>query len=378
MNGPARFLLLAVLGSLIILSGVVFFTVREDQQALVLQFGAPVGEAINKPGDDEAGLKVKLPWQNVLKFDRKNLEFDLSQPLEIIVRNEERLLVDAFVRYQIIDPLTYFQTLGAGGANEDLMRRNLNSRLTQILSEAMREQLGSRTIRQIIDEQRPEIMRLIARDVTSEAQKLGVRTIDVRIRQADFPEANAARVHERMRTDYNQQAELIRAQGRERAQEIRAEANKEVIRIQAEANETSQIIRGRADAIRNCIFANAYQGVAADIENVIPATPEPMVPEAEGELNVEDMETTSPQPDAASDFITVGSPEFEEKLAEMIGVTCQITGDPNQGDPRRREFFSFYRSLTAYEQALGKDDGTTIILSPDSEFFQYFNTQSGN
>ena len=162
MNGPTRVLALIIAGSLLILAGFVFFTVREDKQALVLQFGAPVGGSINEPGADEAGLKVKLPWQNVVYFDRKNLEFDLTRPLEIIVRNEERLLVDAFVRYQISDPLLYYQTLGAGGGSPELMRSNLNSRLTQILSEAMRERLGSRSIRQIIDEQRAEIMRLIA------------------------------------------------------------------------------------------------------------------------------------------------------------------------------------------------------------------------
>ncbi|MEM9232971.1 MAG: protease modulator HflC, partial [Pseudomonadota bacterium] len=304
MSGPTRILALIVLGTVLILAGFLFFTVNERQQALVLQFGAPVGGAINEPGTDESGLKMKLPWQNVVYFDRRNLEFD-SRPAEIIVANQERLLVDAFVRYQIVDPLLYYQSLGAGGASPDIMRQGLDVRLTQILEDAMRERLGSRTIRQIIDEQRAEIMRLIGQDVTAEARKLGIRTIDVRIRQADFPQENAQRVNERMSSDYNQQAALTRAEGEERAREIRAEAEKEVVRIRASAEERSQIIRGRADAIRNCIFANAYQGVAADIRTVdLPEAPvEPLV-SVEGE----------PQPEPAP-------VNMEEELAQMLGIS---------------------------------------------------------
>ena len=222
-------------------------------------------------------------------------------------------------------------------------------------------ELGVLERRDVIDQQRAEIMREVTTDVTEEARKLGIRTIDVRIRQADFPAANAENVNRRIISDYQQQAELIRAQGQERAQEIRAEANKEVVRVKAEAEERAQIIRGRADAVRNCIFANAYEGISADIETVEPpAEPEPA--ETDGEI--------APAEQAPVDF--------ETQLAEMLGVSCVITGSANQGDPQRREFFAFYRSLLAYEESLGnEEDGTTIILSPDSEFFQYFNTRAG-
>ena len=144
MNTQARILILAALGSLLILAGFVLFTVDEREQALVLQFGATVGGAINEPGTDEAGLKAKLPWQNVVYFDRRNLEFD-GRATEIIVANQERLLVDAFVRYRIVDPLLYFQSLGVGGASPDVMRRQLDNRLNQILEEAMRDRLSTRT-----------------------------------------------------------------------------------------------------------------------------------------------------------------------------------------------------------------------------------------
>lgn len=277
-----------------------FLMVREDQQALVLQFGDPV----ETYSAEDAGLHIKFPFlQNAIFFDARNLNFD-ADPVEVIVANEERLLVDAFVRYRISDPLVYFQTLSRGSADPENMRRRFNDRLDAVLGEAMREVLGEVTIRAIITEQRNALMSDIQENVASEALKLGVTIIDVRIRQADFPEENAANVYRRMSSDYNQQAQRIRADGERRAREIRAQADKDAIEILAKANEEAQRIRGAADAERNGTFAEAY------------------------------------------------------------------SKDP--------EFFAFYRSLTAYEEAL-RDGETTIILSPNSEFFRYFNdTQGGN
>lgn len=286
-----------VIGLLIISTAL--FTVREDQQAIVLQFGDPIKEVPS----ERAGLHFKTPLlQQVLYFDAKNLNYD-AQPVEVIVANEERLLVDAFVRYRIAEPLIYFQSLsGSSGGDPDTMRRNFDRRIGAVLNEAIRQVLGEVQIRDIITERRSELMAAIQAAVAEEARKLGVAIIDVRIRQADFPEANAANVYARMSSDYNQQAERIRADGERRAREIRASADKRVIEISSEAEQQAQTIRGEADAQRNAIFAAAYEQ-----------------------------------------------------------------------DP---EFFAFYRSLTAYETAL-RDGETTIILSPDSEFFRYFGDQDG-
>lgn len=281
----------------IVAIGSIFFTVREDQRAIVLQFGDPVKTI------DEAGLQMKLPIaQDVVYLDARNLEFDLDRPIEIIVANEERLQVDAFVRYVITDPLQYFQRFSQGSRDFRTMQQSFDNRLTNILGEAMREVLGSKRITQIIDIERVETMRTIQQLVEAEARNLGVEIVDVRIRQADLPEANAARVYDRMISDYNKEASRIRAEGDERAQEIRAQADKEVVTIRAEAEETAQKTRGQADGERNAIFAEAY------------------------------------------------------------------TRDP--------EFFAFYRSLTAYEASL-RDGDTTMILSPDDEFFRYFRNVDG-
>jgi membrane protease subunit HflC len=282
----------------IIISASAFFTVEEDEQVIVLQFGNPV-KTIRS---DDAGLHLKTPFiQNVVRFDAKNLNYN-ADPVEVIVANEERLLVDAFVRYEIADPLLYFQRLSGVSTNEADIRARFNNRIGAVLGEAVRQVLGEVRIRDIITERRGELMSAIQTAVSDEARKLGVRIIDVRIRQADFPEENAENVYQRMISDYNQQAERIRAEGDRRAREITASAEKEVVQITAAAREESQRIRGVADGERNAIYNQAY------------------------------------------------------------------TRDP--------EFFAFYRSLTAYEQAL-QDGQTTIILSPDSEFYRYFNDRGG-
>lgn len=290
-----------VVGAIVVIGFVAqlaLFTVREDQQAIVLQFGEPVRTL---PAGN-AGLHFKTPFiQNVIDFDAKNLNFD-ADPVEVIVANEERLLVDAFVRYEIDDPLEYYSALGRGSAEPVAMRNRFNERIGAVLNEAIREVLGEVTISDIITEQRSLLMTSIQSNVAQEAESLGVSIIDVRIRQADFPEANAANVYNRMTSEYSEQAQRIRAEGDREAQEIRAAAQKEAVSIRATAREEAQKIRGLADAERNAIFAEAYNS-----------------------------------------------------------------------DP---EFFAFYRSLTAYETSL-RDGQTTIILSPDSEFFRYFNDQAG-
>lgn len=293
---------LALLGGVIavalVIASMAFFAVREDQQALVLQFGEPVRTL---PAS-EAGLHVKLPVvQNVIYFDAKNLRFD-ADPVEVIVANEERLLVDAFVRYRIRNPLQYYAALGRGQNDPFAIRARFDERLGAVLNDAVRQVLGEVAISDIITTQRSELMSSIQTNVSSEAQKLGVSIVDVRIRQADFPPENAQRVYNRMKSEYNEQAKEVRAEGEREAREIRAAADKQFVQILAEANEESQRIRGAADGERNAIFAEAYN--------------------------------------------------------------------------RDPEFFAFYRSLTAYEQSL-RDGSTTIILSPDSEFFRYFNDTRG-
>ncbi|MEE4211695.1 MAG: SPFH domain-containing protein, partial [Parvularcula sp.] len=170
--------LAVLLAAVVIIASTALFTVREDQQAIVLQFGDPVKTV---PAS-EAGLHFKTPFiQNVVYFEARNLNFD-ADPVEIIVVNEERLLVDAFVRYRIADPLVYFQRLSGQSPDPGRMRGVFDERLDAVLGEAVRGVLGEVQIKDIITERRAELVARIQSSVSEEARKLGVEIIDVRIR----------------------------------------------------------------------------------------------------------------------------------------------------------------------------------------------------
>lgn len=298
MGNTTKIVAIVGIGFVLIMLKLSLYTVQETHQAIVLRFGEPVGfEGI-------AGLKMKLPVEQVVFLEKRNLEYDLQNPVEIITAAEKRLVVDAFIRYKIKDPLLYYQRLSGGSGDERIMRSNVNRRLRDVLGESMREALGEATVKQITTTNRTQLMRQIQDATASEARAFGVEIIDVKIRRADFLDTNALNVYERMKSDYQQQAQKIRAEGKEEAQKIRAEAEKQVVTILAQAEEESQKVRGGADKERNATFAAAY------------------------------------------------------------------SKDP--------EFFAFYRSLTAYETALSNGKGkTTMLMSPDSEFFRYFNDVNG-
>ena len=287
----------------IFLAGIAFilaltctFTVKQWEQALVLRFGEAqrVENAWGEPAN--AGLKFKLPmpFETVTVLDRRNLEVDL-EPVELLAADQERLVVDAFVRYRIRDAVKFYEAL----QNELGAQQKLQS----IMDSTLRDVLGRVETPEIIAGRRAELMSEI-QDVSNRmanTQQLGVEIIDVRIKRADLPQENSQRVFQRMVTQRAQEASRIRAEGEERAREIRATADKDATIIRAEAQEKAEIIRGEGDKERNRIYAEAYE--------------------------------------------------------------------------RDPEFFAFYRSMEAYKKGLGQ--GTTYVLSPDSDFLGYLDDQAG-
>ena len=259
------------------------FTVHQTRQAIVLQFGDP------KRVITESGLHVKLPFiQNVIFVDKRILALSASSE-EVIAADQKRLVVDAFARYRITDPLQFYITVGTVQGGE--------LRLQTLLNSGLRSVLGRENFVDVVRDKRAVLMTRIRDLVNIQAQELGIEIVDVRIRRADLPEANSQAIFQRMQTERQQEAAEIRAIGQEDAREIRARADKNVTVIQAEANRDSEIIRGRGDGCRNRVFAAAF------------------------------------------------------------GL-----------DP---QFFAFYRSMQSYERAL-QAGGTSLVLSPDSEFFLFF------
>ena len=259
------------------------FIVKEINQAIVLQFGDPK-RIIEKPG-----LNFKIPFiQNVVFLDKRILNLD-TPPEEVIASDQKRLIVDAFARFQIVDPLKFYISVG----NERVAR----SRLSTIINSRIRNVLGRQRLQTLLSEDRTKQMSLIQDGVNVEAENFGINIVDVRIKRADLPPANSEAIFRRMQTEREREAKEFRAKGAEMAITITSTADKEVTVILAEAEKKSEIMKGEGDGQRNKIFAGAF-----------------------GQ------------------------------------------------DP---DFFAFYRSMQAYEKALIGGE-TSLILSPDSEFFKFF------
>jgi membrane protease subunit HflC len=220
------------------------FTVYQTQQALVIRLGEP------RPPVPEPGLHVKAPFiDSVVYIDKRILDLE-APPQEVIASDQKRLVVDAFARYRIKDPLRFYQTLGSiNGAN---------SQLSILLNSALRRVLGEVTFTHVVRDQRADLMARIRELVDHEAAAFGIEVVDVRIRRADLPEQNSQAVYQRMQTERQREAAEFRAQGAQRAQEIRSRADREVTVLVAEATSKSEQTRGEGDATRNQIFADAF------------------------------------------------------------------------------------------------------------------------
>ncbi|WP_026873532.1 protease modulator HflC [Inquilinus limosus] len=283
---------LAALGAAVVVAGLVLadslYTVNQNEQALVLQFGEVVKV------EDEPGLKLKLPIiQNVQFYEKRVL--DVDPPVEqVILSDQRRLDVDSYARYRIVDPLLFFQSV----RNEQIA----GTRISSFVNNALRNVLGNYTQLDVLSEQRGPIMRSIRDQVESNAKPLGIEIVDVRIVRADVPEGTVQSVYDRMRSEREREAAQYRAQGEEYSLQIRSRADRDRTVLLAEAERKAQELRGQGDADAIRIQAEAYGA-----------------------------------------------------------------------DP---QFFSFYRSLQAYQNTLGTT-GTTLVLSPKGDFFKYFNDVTG-
>ena len=232
----------------IVVAGVILFQslfiVKEINQAIVLQFGDP------KKIISEAGLNFKLPFiQNVVFLDKRVLNLD-NPPEEVIASDQKRLIIDAITRFQIVDPLKFYISVG----NERVAR----SRLSTIINSRIRGVLGTQDLATLLSTERTKQMTIIRNDVNEEAKGFGIKIIDVRIKRADLPPANSDAIYKRMQTERQREAKEFRAQGAEIAAKITSTADKDVTVLLANAKKQSEIMKGEGDGQRNKIFADAF------------------------------------------------------------------------------------------------------------------------
>jgi len=237
-------IILPIIGVLALTAFFSIFIVKEVNQAIVLQFGDPK-RILLKPG-----LNFKLPFiQNVVFLDKRILNLD-APPEEVIASDQKRLIVDAFARFQIVDPLKFYISVG----NERVAR----SRLSTIINSRIRSVLGTQELQTLLSEDRNKQMALIQEGVNNEAQNFGIKIVDVRIKRADLPQANSDAIYRRMQTEREREAKEFRAKGAEMAVTITSTADKEVTVILADAQKQSEIMKGEGDGERNKIFADAF------------------------------------------------------------------------------------------------------------------------
>ena len=231
-----------------------FFTVYQTKQALVVRLGQPV-RVITEPG-----LNVKVPFiDSVIYIDKRIL--NIEQPAQEVIASSqdkgdaaaaqagERLVVDAFARYRIVDPLKFYQTVGPDGAS---------SQLAVLLNSALRRVLGAATLADAVRNRREDLMAQMRDQLDRDAQPFGIHIVDVRIRRVDLPEQNSLAVYKRMQTERQREAAEFRAEGQQKATVIRAKADRDVTVLVADANSQSQSVRGQGDAQASQIFAEAY------------------------------------------------------------------------------------------------------------------------
>lgn len=222
------------------------FIVDEREQALVLQFGQ-VKQAITEPG---LGFKIPL-IQNVVSYEDRILGLQ-SQSLEVTLRDNRRLIVDAFARWRITNAVDFREAVGPGGID------SAQARLDPIISAAIRQVLGSTTSTSVLSEDRTGLMNAIRDIARQQAASLGVEVIDVRLTRTDLPEQNLAATFNRMRAEREREAADEIARGNEAASRVRASADREVVVVTSDARRQAEVIRGEADARRNSIYAAAF------------------------------------------------------------------------------------------------------------------------
>ena len=221
-----------------------FFIVNETKQALVLQFGDP-RKVVTKPG-----LQFKIPFiQDAVFIDSRLLNLD-PQPEEMILSDQKRIIVDSFARYRIVDPLKFFQTV----RNEV----TFSDRFGRIINAAVRGVIAQYSLTSLLSEERLKIMNQIENQIKINEQSFGVEIVDIRIGRTDLTEQVSNNVYQRMRSEREKEANLLRAEGEELSKEIRASADRQQTVIIAEAERTSSILRGEGDAQKNKILGDAY------------------------------------------------------------------------------------------------------------------------
>ncbi|MEO1023640.1 MAG: protease modulator HflC [Bacteroidota bacterium] len=309
IRGIALLIVLGVVGIVLLNT---LFIVDETEQVIITQFGEPKGAAITEPG-----LKFKTPFlQEANYFEKRYLEWD-GDPNQVPTKDKVFIFVDTYARWQITDPLKYFERLGnergAQSRLDDILdgetRNAVASRnLVEVVRSSNRQPLSDESISDIVEDSleaievgRGSIQEEIVRLANERAADLGVAVLDFRFKRINYAEEVRRTVYDRMISERNRIADKFRSEGQGEASRINGEKERELKRIQSEAFREAETIRGKADADAAAIYNAAYNR-----------------------------------------------------------------------NSQARELYSFIKSMEAYTKTF--DSNTSIVLSTESEFYKYLNS----
>ena len=237
--------LIAAVAALVLLSMSVF-VVDQRQNAIVFQLGEVVSVKT------APGLYFKVPlMQNVRFFDSRILTLDTVDPERFITAEKKNVLVDSFVKWRIVDVKQYYVSVGG-----DEVRAK--TRLLQTVNSSMREEFGKRTIHEVVSGERDKIMEVLRTKADSDARKIGVEVLDVRLKRVDFPLEISESVYRRMDAERKRVANELRATGNAESEKIRADADKQREVILAVAYRDAQKTKGEGDARASATYAAAF------------------------------------------------------------------------------------------------------------------------
>ena len=238
--------LIGLLAAGVFAFGMSVFTVDQRQFAIIFQLGE-IKHVIAEPG-----LHFKWPLiQNVRFFDKRILTLDSPDPERFITSEKKNVLVDSFVKWRIVDPKLYYESVGG-----DEIRAK--TRLQQTVNASLREEFGKRTVHDVVSGERDKVMDEMRGKADLDARKIGVQIVDVRVKRVDLPNEVSESVFRRMEAERKRVANELRSQGSADAEKIRADADRQREIIVAEAYRDAQKIKGEGDAKASALYAQSF------------------------------------------------------------------------------------------------------------------------
>jgi membrane protease subunit HflC len=232
--------------ALMLLSSTVF-VVDQRRFAIVFALGE-VREVISEPG---LHFKLPPPFQNIIYLDKRILTLDTPDADRFITAEKKNILVDAFVKWRIVEPRLYYVSF-----NGD--ERAANNRMSQIIKAALNDEITKRTVREVISGERGAVMQAVQNKVINEAKQIGIGIVDVRLKRVDYIEQINASVYDRMRAERVRVANELRSTGSAESEKIRADADRQRTVILAEAFREAEKIKGEGDAKASAIYAESF------------------------------------------------------------------------------------------------------------------------